>query len=181
MLIDFVHSLLSDITLLHFSVSGTVLDKAVKIYWHNRELEYRTSLKTKYTNIYIKTWLSRIQKSQSKHLVLSSSVYLTLSRITWILRFFRNKRIFPSTSTNRRLNGYNKIISVVGLGLMVFSANFKNNTAISWQSVGGDDNGTLNYIKLEVFVKLYCITLIWTHKHLWFSVFKNHITWKRLM
>jgi hypothetical protein len=53
--------------------------------------------------------------------------------------------------TERRLNGYSKIISVVGLGLMVFSANFKNNTAISWQSVGGDDNGTLNYIKLEVF------------------------------
>jgi hypothetical protein len=35
-----VHSLLSDKTLLHFCVSGTVLDKAVKIYRHKRELEY---------------------------------------------------------------------------------------------------------------------------------------------
>jgi hypothetical protein len=44
--------------------------------------------------------------------------------------------------------------------LMVFSANLKNNTAISWRSVGGDDNDTLNYIKFEAFVKLYRITLI---------------------
>ena len=64
---------------------------------------------------------------------------------------------FPSTSTNRSSIGYKRntsrltllkfiflFISVVGLGLMVFSANFNNNTAISWQSVGGNHNGTLN-------------------------------------